>query len=212
MTTRSWRWALCAALWVIPSEVFAQEAPALGNAVSTGDDLARAERLGLGTHRAAHTLLFGTPPPRWVRASGTAAPRDLLWPVRNGSRSQGYRADHGRHRAIDVGGRCGAPVRAAHAGLVAYSSDGVGTMGNVVVLVGPDGWVTAYGHCRRTLAAVGSLVARGDTIAEVGDTGDAVGCHVHFVAYHRGRRLDPERWLSGAPRPRRARRAGRSRR
>lgn len=189
-------------VWLLPAKAHAQDAgdaPVL--AVASPDDLARATRLGLGTPRAAHTLLFGVPPTRWVAEAG-GAPTRLLWPVRGGARGPGYRAEHGRHRAVDIGARCGAPIRAAHAGLVAYSGDRVGTMGNVLVLVGADGWVTAYGHTRRTLVAAGRRVERGEIIGEVGDTGDARGCHVHLVALHRGVRLDPERFFDGAP-PRR---------
>jgi murein DD-endopeptidase MepM/ murein hydrolase activator NlpD len=76
-------------------------------------------------------------------------------------------------------------------------------MGNVVVIVHPGGWVTAYGHARKTLVPAGAVVRRGQPIAQVGDTGVAYGCHVHFIAYHNGTRLDPQPIMSGAPRVRR---------
>jgi murein DD-endopeptidase MepM/ murein hydrolase activator NlpD len=117
----------------------------------------------------------------------------------------------GRHRALDIGGGCGAPIRAAHGGIVAYSDNGMSGMGNVVVLVHPGGWVTAYGHARKTLVPAGAVVRRGQRIALVGDTGVAYGCHVHFIAYHNGTRLDPQPMMAGAPARRGRRPSSRSR-
>lgn len=172
-----------------------------------GSNLARMRRLGLGTHAVARQLLFGRPDRRWVRAAPGRAPRNFLWPVEGGALWQGFRSMGGRHRALDIGGRCGAPIRAAHGGVVAYSDNGMGGMGNVIVLVHPGGWVTAYGHAKKTLVPAGAVVRRGQAIAQVGDTGVAYGCHVHFIAYHDGTRLDPQPMMVGAPRTRRTRSA-----
>jgi murein DD-endopeptidase MepM/ murein hydrolase activator NlpD len=165
-----------------------------------GQNLARMRRLGLGTHAVARQLLFGRPERRWVRAAPGRAPRNFLWPVEGGALWQGFRSMGGRHRALDIGGRCGAPIRAAHGGVVAYSDNGMSGMGNVIILVHPGGWVTAYGHAKKTLVPAGALVRRGQAIAQVGDTGVAYGCHVHFIAYHDGTRLDPQPMMVGAPR------------
>ena len=83
-------------------------------------------------------------------------------------------------------------------GIVGYSA-AFGNSGNTVAIVHPGGWVTAYGHTRRTLVAAGALVRRGQVIAEVGDTGDAHGCHVHFIVARNGTRLDPEQHVTGRP-------------
>ncbi|MFO0562965.1 MAG: M23 family metallopeptidase [Polyangiales bacterium] len=172
-------------------------------ATPRGQNLSRMRRLGLGTHAVARQLLFGRPERRWVRAAPGRAPRNFLWPVEGGALWQGFRSMGGRHRALDIGGRCGAPIRAAHGGVVAYSDNGMSGMGNVIVLVHPGGWVTAYGHAKKTLVPAGAIVRRGQPIAQVGDTGVAYGCHVHFIAYHDGTRLDPQPMMVGAPRTRR---------
>lgn len=171
-------------------------------ATPRGQNLSRMRRLGLGTRAVARQLLFGRPERRWVRAAPGRAPRNFLWPVVNGALWQGFRSMGGRHRALDIGGRCGAPIRAAHGGIVAYSDNGMSGMGNVIVLVHPGGWVTAYGHAKKTLVPAGAVVRRGQSIAQVGDTGVAYGCHVHFIAYQNGTRLDPQPMMVGAPRRR----------
>ncbi len=118
--------------------------------------------------------------------------------VLNGIATQGFNAQEGRHQALDIGAPCGAPIRAGAAGIVGFS-DAFGNSGNTVAIVHAGGWVTAYGHTRRTLVAAGAMVRRGQVIAEVGDTGDAHGCHVHFVVARNGQRLDPEQLVTGRP-------------
>jgi murein DD-endopeptidase MepM/ murein hydrolase activator NlpD len=170
-------------------------------ATPRGADLRRLRRLGLGTRAAAQTLLFARPLPTWTAAARGAVPRRFLWPVEGAVLTQGFRAAGGRHRALDLGAPCGSPVRAASSGLVGYADNGLGNMGHAMVLIHPGGWVTAYGHLRRIIVPAGALVRRGQLLAEVGDTGDAHGCHTHFILYRNGTRLDPEPRMAGRPRP-----------
>lgn len=158
----------------------------------------RARRLGLGTHDAAEALLHDRPRVNWIVAARGRPTRKYLWPVINGIATQGFNAQEGRHQALDIGAPCGTPIRAGAGGIVGYSA-AFGNSGNTVAIVHPGGWVTAYGHTRRTLVAAGALVRRGQVIAEVGDTGDAHGCHVHFIVARNGTRLDPEQHVTGRP-------------
>ncbi|MBZ0121234.1 MAG: M23 family metallopeptidase, partial [Sandaracinaceae bacterium] len=82
-------------------------------------------------------------------------------------------------------------LRDAERGVVAYSGTGVRGYGNFVILVHPNGWVTAYAHHRRNLVVAGQLVERGEVIAEVGSTGFAQGPHLHFMLVSEGRHCDP---------------------
>ncbi len=141
------------------------------------------------------------PPAAWFAAAGAEAPRDFLWPVEGGALWQAYGSMGGRHRALDIGLRCGATIRAAHGGLVVYSDNFLDGLGNAVVTVAPGGWVSLYGHARRTLVPTGAMVARGQPVAEMGDTGAAVGRHVHFALLRDGARVDPAPWMVGRPRP-----------
>jgi murein DD-endopeptidase MepM/ murein hydrolase activator NlpD len=169
-------------------------------AVPTTQERNRARRLGIGTREAADTMLHEHPRVPWVTAANRRgrATRKYLWPVRDGVATQGFNGQEGRHRALDIGAPCGTPIRAGHAGVVGFSAVH-GNSGNLVVILHPGGWVTAYGHTRRTLVAAGAFVRRGQVIAEVGDTGDAHGCHVHFIVARNGTRLDPEQHVSGRP-------------
>ena len=49
----------------------------------------------------------------------------------------------------------------------------------------------AYAHCSRINASSGQSVRMGDPIAEVGDTGDATGYHLHFELHQNNIYLNP---------------------
>lgn len=154
---------------------------------------ARAERLELGGHVAANVLLYGVPRPEWIEAAGgNAPPADLLWPLEGGQVARGFGSGwRGRHRALDLMAAHGTIIRAAAAGLVAYSAWGVRGYGGLVMIVHPGGWVTLYAHASELLTRPGRIVQRGQTIAKVGRTGNANGDHLHFELRRAGERADP---------------------
>ena len=65
-----------------------------------------------------------------------------------------------------------------------------------VELTHPDGYTTLYAHCSRVNASSGQTVRMGDPIAEVGDTGDATGFHLHFELHHNNIYLNPVYYVS----------------
>ncbi len=83
------------------------------------------------------------------------------------------------HEGIDLAAPEGTKIVAAHAGKVVYTSEDYYGYGRIVVVRG-DGLMTVYGHNRRNRVSIGEHVAKGDWIADVGQTGDASGPHLHF--------------------------------
>ncbi|WP_236514531.1 peptidoglycan DD-metalloendopeptidase family protein [Sandaracinus amylolyticus] len=153
----------------------------------------RARRIGLGTVRAGQSLLVRAPQRRWITAAGEG-PRlsgTLRLPVDRGRLIRGWGSgDGGYHLAIDIRGRVGATIRAAERGIVAYAGDGLGGYGNFVILVHPNGWVTAYAHNRENLVVAGQVVRRGEAIARLGNTGTSQAPHLHFVLVDGGAHCD----------------------
>jgi murein DD-endopeptidase MepM/ murein hydrolase activator NlpD len=83
-----------------------------------------------------------------------------------------------------------------------YVSEKFGGYGRVVVIKG-DHLLTVYAHNSRNRVDVGDVVRKGDWIADVGQTGDASGPHVHFetrILDDSGRyaAVDPFNFISGA--------------
>ena len=167
-----------------------------------GASLRRATELGLGTHKAAIKLLRNRPDDRVVMAAGNAEPRTLLWPVVNGKWGRGFGYTRkGRpdlhHNGVDIGGPEGAVVRAAAAGIVAYSDNTLRGYGNAVLIVHPNGWVTLYAHNLRNTVQAGWRVKRGERIALIGRTGLAWGPHLHFELRDNGRLRNPAQLFRG---------------
>jgi murein DD-endopeptidase MepM/ murein hydrolase activator NlpD len=93
----------------------------------------------------------------------------------------GYRTDPKTafHYGVDLAADEGTVIGAFADGkvsVVAKSSD----LGNYLTVVHPDGFTTLYAHCKRVTASQGQTVRLGDPIAEVGQTGNATGPHLHF--------------------------------
>lgn len=143
----------------------------------------RAARLGLGTTHAASQILAGLLEPAWKRAAGRGHhPRSFRWPAPRGWFVRGFGSGrHNGHLAIDIMADMGQRVIAADKGLVAYADDGIRGYGQMILLLHPGGWVTAYAHNSAMLVVPGQRVQRGDHIARIGQTGNARGPHVHFM-------------------------------
>jgi len=92
----------------------------------------------------------------------------------------GFGAGRG-HQGQDVFAKCGVKLIANHTGKV-QTVDRHSSAGNYIVLdpkgTGKD---YAYMHLKdKAIPREGSRVRKGDKIGEVGDTGNASGCHLHF--------------------------------
>jgi murein DD-endopeptidase MepM/ murein hydrolase activator NlpD len=63
--------------------------------------------------------------------------------------------------------------------------------GNYCVVVHENGCSTLYAHCSRITVSSGKMVSKGETIAEVGESGTATGPHLHFELQQDGVYLNP---------------------
>jgi murein DD-endopeptidase MepM/ murein hydrolase activator NlpD len=85
------------------------------------------------------------------------------------------------HQGQDVFAECGTPLVAARGGIVKLNQVEANA-GNYIVIDGAGTDVDyVYMHlAERSPLKRGALVMTGESIGLVGDTGDAVGCHLHF--------------------------------
>ena len=89
-------------------------------------------------------------------------------------------------------------------GVVCFAGVTVGVVGESTVLgkyltVRHDGgFETLYAHCSRITVSSGQSVTLGETLGEVGATGNATGAHLHFELHDGTSYLDPLGYLTDA--------------
>lgn len=118
-----------------------------------------------------------------------------LWPAAgkvigtfNGSTTKG----------IAIAGRRGQPVLASAAGKVIHSGTGIRGLGKFIVIKHNDAFLSVYAHNSQLLVKEGDAVARGQKIAEMGDS-DADQVKLHFEIRRFGKPVDPARLLPDRP-------------
>jgi lipoprotein NlpD len=123
-----------------------------------------------------------------------AAAIDFTWPAK-GAVLAGFAEPSSK--GLDIGGKAGDPVVAAAAGQVLYTGTGIRGFGKLIVIRHDGGFSSVYAHNREILVKEGQSVARGQRIAELGDT-DTDRPKLHFEIRKSGKPVDPMRYLPGA--------------
>ena len=85
-------------------------------------------------------------------------------------------------------------ILAVHAGKVVYADYFAG-YGNLLIVDHGLSYFSLYGHCSEFLVAVGDMVAAGQPIALVGDSGSLNGECLYFEIRQKAKALDPLAWL-----------------
>ena len=106
----------------------------------------------------------------------------------------GYRL----HNGTDLAAGCNIAIYAAHAGTVTYAG-WYGGLGEFIQIQNDGTYATGYGHIAagKILVHDGQSVAPGQLIARTGDTGEATGCHLHFMVIINGLPVDAVPFMRG---------------
>lgn len=98
------------------------------------------------------------------------------------------------HTGADMAVAEGTRIHVVDNGVVLEAGDG-GGFGNYTVVYHGGGLTSAYAHQSSILVEKGDLVARGQVIGLVGNTGLSTGAHLHFEARYFGDPYNPHGWL-----------------
>ena len=121
----------------------------------------------------------------------------LGWPVegRLAARFGEIRAGSVRWNGVLVVAERGTPVRAIHAGRVAYA-DWLPGLGQLLIIDHGGGYLSLYGHNDQLYKSTGATVAPGEVVAAVGDTGGRDQPELYFEIRSGGKPIDPRPWFS----------------
>lgn len=115
----------------------------------------------------------------------------------SGSLSSRFGSRWGRnHNGIDLAASTGTNIYAADNGTVVYAAYNNGGYGYMVQIDHGNGVMTYYAHCNELFAKEGAVVAKGDVIATVGNTGRSTGPHLHFEVRVNGTPIDPLSYIN----------------
>ncbi|MGH8798764.1 MAG: peptidoglycan DD-metalloendopeptidase family protein [Casimicrobiaceae bacterium] len=120
---------------------------------------------------------------------------DWAWPA-IGKVVSGF-SESANLKGIDIAGKAGQPIFASGAGKVVYAGNGLRGYGKLIIIKHNSTFLSAYAHNREILVKEGQQVAKGQKIAEMGDT-DADRVALHFEIRRFGKPVDPAKFLPPA--------------
>lgn len=130
-----------------------------------------------------------------------------FYPLRNGQRVASFGdqrsyyyetkenvVSHSDHVGYDLASNAMADIKTSNAGTVVYADEN-GIYGNMPMIDHGLGLYTLYGHCSQVFVQEGDKVQAGDVIAKTGQTGLALGDHLHFGVVIQGVEVRPVEWF-----------------
>jgi murein DD-endopeptidase MepM/ murein hydrolase activator NlpD len=118
------------------------------------------------------------------------------WPVKGAVISKFGPKDGGLYNdGINIKAQNGDSVKSAEDGVVAYVGNELRGYGNLIIVKHAGGWISAYGHLDETKVKRGVNVKKGQTIAQVGSTGNVKSPQLYF-GLRKGRdAVNPQKYL-----------------
>ncbi len=98
------------------------------------------------------------------------------------------------NKGIDIGGKIGQPIKAAEAGEVVYSGNGLVGYGNLLIIKHNYLYLSAYANNHRLLVKEGQDIKKGQVIAEMG-LGKGKQATLHFEIRKNGKSVNPLNYL-----------------
>jgi lipoprotein NlpD len=133
--------------------------------------------------------------PRPAAPDGDDDRLDWVWPA-TGKLVTGF-SDTSNLKGIDISGKAGQAIVASAPGKVVYAGTGIRGYGKLVIVKHNNTYLSAYAHNREIVVKEGQQVARGQKIAEMGNT-DAEQVMLHFEIRRLGKPVDPLKYLPPA--------------
>lgn len=143
------------------------------------------------TNKAARIEIAPPPEPAIVRPPlQNNANIEWIWPA-PGKLLEGFSKDS---KGVRISGQSGQAVLASASGEVVYSGDGLRGYGKLIIIKHNNTFLSAYAYNSLLLVKEGDRVAKGQKIAEMGNT-DTDTVKLHFEIREQGKPVDPLKYL-----------------
>ncbi len=129
-----------------------------------------------------------------TNSPGEDTDEELDWVMPTAGKVIGEFSGSANRKGIDVTGKLGQAIVASAAGKVVYSGNGLRGYGKLVIIKHNKTYLSAYAHNNQILVKEGQSVAKGQKIAEMGNT-DAEQVKLHFEIRKFGKPVDPAKYL-----------------
>jgi len=137
----------------------------------------------------------GAPASPLPRAAGSADVRLVWeWPTQ-GKLLYGF-GEGTNQKGVGIEGRSGQAVLASAPGRVVYSGSGLRGYGKLIIIKHDSSYLSVYAHNSQVLVKEGQSVAKGQKIAEMGNS-DSERVALHFEIRRLGKPIDPLQYLPG---------------
>ncbi len=152
------------------------------------------QNLAMLLRQSPATTAPESPPPQPSAEDGqdTVA---WMWPA-TGRVLAGF--SEATNKGVDILGKVGDPVFASASGRVVYSGIGLRGYGKLIIIKHNQTYLSAYAHNSNLLVKEGQNVARGQKIAEIGNS-DSSQAKLHFEIRRLGKPVDPLKFLPDRP-------------
>jgi len=135
-----------------------------------------------------------TPPPAPAQKEIPAGDGKMIWEWPAAGRLLYGFGQGANQKGVGIEGRSGQPVLAAAPGKVVYSGSGLRGYGKLIIIKHNASYLSVYAHNSQILVKEGQTVAKGQKIAEIGDT-DSDRIALHFEIRRLGKPIDPLQYL-----------------
>ncbi len=106
---------------------------------------------------------------------------EMIWPVKgNIIKTYGPEKDGTSSDGISIQAKEGTPVLAVADGTVAYSTNKLSGLGNLIFVTHPNGFISVYAHLKKIHVSKGDAVTQGTSLGTVGKTGTVKTAQLYF--------------------------------
>lgn len=171
------------------------EVAALWELDEAGLPVIRAATLKPAAGATLTAFRFAAPGDRWPSywtEDGQEVPRRLVnGPLAAYEQITSLLKDRPSHGGIDFKTPVGTQVVSPRAAVVTRSNWNWNANGNCLELRFDDGTIAKFLHLSRNLVEAGATIAKGQAIAETGNTGHSTAPHLHYQLEQGGKVIDP---------------------